>query len=1396
MATPGATHNRPHPPDLDDNIPEELLPLTAYTGDITRSARAAANDLGQERNSDNVNRTRGFVGFLNRVVRGSMFKEAFENRYADQELADMREQGGIGRNQQELQRNAQAIEQRILDETGAFLRENEDANNKFMAENDPNFVAARNLIRDFALGAMGNEDFQQRSYEIQTRIHAGNEHGRDELFAADNWLEIAEAARAGVQQGHDINQVLNGFRLARMETHVGQNTEARLGRVDRVVERLMKSPVGRWIPSTVLGFGVNVALNMVVPAAKWTLMAGGVAVTGGVGLAVGAGVAGVAAGAKERIRIKDDRDRFIRDNTAGRMRPSLQETQDMYDEWLAAGVDRNGNPFTQAQYDAAMVNAQRADRQHQRLLATQYEQVGIFDMQNGLNAQIDIMRGRPTAQQIQAAIGALGAADERVSLGDSGDMDLINYTGAESIDQEWNNLAIIRCELRRALDEAIANADPAVVAAVWNNAGNQTVDYEVGLARDLERTRLYTAQGGIDQVDAEFRRQRRTSSILAGVRGAGITAGAGFLAQEVSGFFTDKTNLFEEIQARASGHPELVNGTTRTLGAGIYDSVNGFADTTTTFEAASDTMTSIDLDSGGNISISDDLHIEGDPDTGLFSILDKNDNVIADNISVDPDTGQFDANSIAALKAAGVFSESHFTTNTTIEGSAKVGRTLVERYDDHIVRVNSTTILNNGTPKIYDYNEQGGRIASDYSAGDTFTKDGSWTSGGGHVDMTAPPDNTLDIAIPKAEAFPDGVPAEYDLNPDGDFIHLHFSYGEPLPPEIQQNLEPIYRNGSLHHWETHLPGYLAWEQYDASSGHADIAASIRGDQPPKIDEILTHYNTSFTGPGYEVVTESQINAEAPVMIPIEWRRPLGDYAESRRHINPYGGYYGFNRDRSYEAIREEYDRIKPTISPRLREDPRAKLKLGEEADYYRDRLVRETSPEYSSSIDKTVSKTPELASLSDEVKSITIIPVHATAESDRVFGTVSLYARQNNVDPGSNVLALYLNYKASESEDPSNILKIAKTKAEIERARRAFPDMKIAVFEHANTAEEVGTKDDPKLTQSISRRMFDTVLTSIHKAIDAGRMSDDHDILIIRNDADENGMDRNYIANMQKAAEQNETVDMFTGTTRFETNSYVKTPGFGIVTNFMQAINAISKRYGRVHTAGANFAIRASTYAAIGGIGFGDEYGGAGADDVAMGYRTQTARTGDSPAGSQNGYQSGGRFNIQPIKVAKRVSGTTIDTSSDRYMAPYLRGKPIYTAYDAYGFGGNRSEGLPDPSKHSEYGIGNRLNLNLVAKRIEISVSDMISQENQEVTRPDGETTMGKLAVPFFFPKQAYRMAERPDGKVEFKFTNWGKRWLGKQIKRGDGYGKRKQQALYDRRNINGRRLESRMIKA
>lgn len=652
-------------------------------------------------------------------------------------------------------------------------------------------------------------------------------------------------------------------------------------------------------------------------------------------------------------------------------------------------------------------------------------------------------------------------------------------------------------------------------------------------------------------------------------------------------------------------------------------------------------------------------------------------------------------------------------------------------------KMGSVHLMDNKTSALYDFDELRGQLSVDASGNLT-----PWMNSMGvsfnsteSIDMRDMMHNVFDIAVK-------------DLN--GGFLHRVVQFGEAIPDDLR-NLFDAKGN--------YLgDGYIAWGKLVGD--HLDVAASMKGSGV--VSEIVTKIKDEVLHPEFEIIGPKG-GSLPPVWFGKRERLGVAEKDSIESEPEPHGPYeqYGYIGDRYQTRGEQEaaLERLRQEVSPRLQTDPEAILNPREELDWYRSELERREGTDYVESIDREIESAPELVSgISSETRSIVTIPVKANGEQDGIYNTLSLYARQNGNANQSNVVLLLTNWTEADMADPAKRANVQKTKDEIERAKRDFPDLRAASVEHQFRDDEAR---DGRITSLIAKRKNNLALMAVQRAMREGKLPDGQDILVIHNDADANGLNRSYIENMQKAMAENPETDVLTGVTLFGLEENQRLPGFGFVMNAMQGVNMISQREGNIHTAGANFGFRASTYAAAGGLGW-DDRRGAGSDDLAVGYRISDIRNSSVTNRGGSYLTTGGRAGGR--RTVEQIIGAELDTNSDRYLHRYLdldkKGLDIGSAYATYSTEG-RNDTVTDADRAVVEDFEGSRGFDEIVERVERNLSVIYRWSGHGVAR---------AGFGMFLPPGGWKV--RGSGKnTQIELTRAGHKYLRDRLRGEPGEG-------------------------
>ena len=757
--------------------------------------------------------------------------------------------------------------------------------------------------------------------------------------------------------------------------------------------------------------------------------------------------------------------------------------------------------------------------------------------------------------------------------------------------------------------------------------------------------------------------------------------------------------------------------------------------------------------------------------------------------------GSFDDQTLVDLKAKGlVFSETPHTITETTTVTKSVPQDVIKDHFFETKFIHRQLWAANNTPSPkFDLNElradAGGANGSWFNGqGDVvidvsrMTPNGSF-QGAYHVnplELAAQGKLSLGVSISQdTQAMPLNFPIE--TMPDGRVVaiipkssvaHQLFSMDGGKRVFKGRVFEVLHNTGQIN-----------------PNGSEDVVplASMPGTNNPgpftyNVDSYKTIYDTVLSpkpqDTSLQVITyDAKPLVDAPPVIPFYARRGLERLRDERRQPYAYGEYgnYGIHNPELIEEV------VRDTI-PELINNPRARIPTGEAVNWYEKVLKRNKGKGYVKAIEDIVDNTPELSSIDSETNAIIAIPVGGF-EGENIYTTLSLYGQQPEADTADNPILLHVNWKASDASTPESQAEIKKTLDAIERAKSEFPHLKIAIMQTAWSDEEV----DEGIIGMAVRKLYDTVILSTNRAIEKGSMDPDHEVVVIRNDADGRGISEGYIGKMVEQVTDSST-DIAIGRLKWGIEQTKGLPGFAVALQFLEGVRGSARRAREkgidvaVQTTGANSGIRVSTLASVGSLGFGS-YTGAGSDDIEIGHRVNLIRKADSPLhlslygkkhGSLRGvrawlasrgsasdeYEIIGSDDDDTITIA---NGATIDTNTDRLLACYLRDESIGKAWNDFNTSGHksRSDDLPEeiPSESLE-------DFDAIASKIEFQISGIITDWKVDPRMIEMELRRSfppenKSDVPMYELKQ--------EGKITtFKFTEEGKKLLQKRLQRNN----------------------------
>lgn len=1300
-----------------------------------------------------------------RIWYGNIARDFYLERYTREARQQIIESGNLFVNEVSSndvvsdQNMREAVTQRFVSEYEDLIRQDETKVELSDDGEQGEFKdVIKSLIARYARGELDDDSFQEEKLRV---LHAevADKGNRDYLKSgslfADNLLDIARQVRARCD--HDSGQanvdvLVDSIRVTSGEAKVGASTEVRRTAVDRIIEKTS-------------GVFVNEATVGAVVAASMSLAKGsGYSLVGAVtrSATLGAG-SGIIAGLRENARFKEERLLHSRDVAMGR----------------SFDTNNRRDQLAEAMYFARSASDIRSSIDD------------ILDQETGA------VRDNFDEDDFRAGLNAITDVKSRIAISDREKVDLIRFSSTETIETERLEVMIALAKGTARLREWFDNQSDQVKQSLL--AGKNDFDEIMQATLSVAETNLITDISAKDKLFAKMKRKRIAKMATAA---ALVGSAVGLASQEVSASMSDSTQgMLERLWQDNPDYSNLASQTTldRFFHAEPFHA--GFA-----YEyiplTGSNQVIGTNGGSTGSFEIDQAFAVSQNGNT--FDITTPEGNVIS-GVGFDHD-GTLDSASLRLLTDNNIkvgHSTSLIEHETTTQVDVDV-EGLIKNHENEFTRITRDGWYDNDTPKpIFDYNELrvhwGGQGGTGIDADGNFvydvshmTRDGSWHGSESVAWQDAAQQGNLKIAI-SLDAKNQNNVLMVDVNEYGQAVidkdsmaGRAFDVRDGRAVFIGKYAEVSEITGVDSSGVVHTKPLAT----DVGRGLGQMQDTI----VTKYSEVLNHYSFEYIQPP-PVMVEPDV---LPVPnIPIVPRETLTPWRVGRRE--QYRPYYG-----EYRLSPEEEQYYASERSPRLNRDPNAILNPNEELRWFRSELRKRRGRSYVREIDNIINDTEELKKLPPELKTIYTIPVAAVQEHDNIYKVLSLYAQQDRDAIDKSTILLHLNWLGDQISNRKQARNIQKTRSEIERAKNAFPHLNIAVIETEYDREQVD-RNGGGIIGHVAKKMIDTALLSVESAMRGNRINKNQDVLIVRNDADMMGMARNHMRQMQKSLDANRGTDVFKGSTRFGTPFFERYPGFGIVTNFSSALSVASSAEGNIHIGGANFGIRASTMAAIGGVGFDERssYTGVGSDDVGLGQRIMSARRNINGRRGQRarsylarsmgirlfgyGYGRQGADGATDRKFIMHPAGTSIDTNPIRLIPPYLSGHSFQYAwsggqFDKDGYSG-RDTGIDIMRRKPREDLTN--SFDEIIEHMEINI-------NYEISVADSRSAKRALALFFGLKPGIYTLQTTADG-VRFKFTDVGRAFIRERIeKESDGrigsYGHRQMRRLYNKVAPGGRR--------
>ncbi len=671
----------PEPSSEHPEHPEKLRAVIVDTGEEALETRA--RDIADARMNRDKDELRGVGGFFKKIWTHNLLREYYRQREVGRARQELVESGNLyneeGAEAQAHQNAMDAIVTRFTADYEEVVHKEAGEERRVIdgSENEGEKATkarVQELIHQFARGEINEEAFQEEKIRIFNEITGNTRRGAAEggMLYADNLLEIAQEVQKKLSHEAGLKALDIDLDLVIGKAKAGVRTEANFNRVDRIINWLNRTSVGRLVNETTLASAVSIGYSVTIGLSE-RVARSKVAAWGSFGATAALG--GIIAGARESERLEEERREHARQRAEGKE--------------FEAGAKRR-----------EQMEKFRYETRSARDLAESVETVlYIKTPDNRLELRKDI-----SEEDAQKAMAALSDIEARIRVSDRDQIDLIHYSSAAKVEEERTRLDLLR---------ARAKVDLRRVAASGGNA-DEDLRKETETTIDL----LTRGEGGINERNRLFKSMKRKRVAARALAGIATGLAVGTVAQEgVALLRGDQEGVIEHLMGR---HPqgETVRHTMlRGLLGPDYVPVSG------KFHEEVVNNIRVKLPEGVDIRA-----------TGKTFELVRGDEVLAKDIIFNPD-GSISEGSKSALEAAGISAEDvksqvekpvTKTTTRTVED-------YIEEHDEMFRKIKRDLWYGNDTPApVFDKNE----LRLDLSGPDEFsvarmTADGSYQTLGG-----------------------------------------------------------------------------------------------------------------------------------------------------------------------------------------------------------------------------------------------------------------------------------------------------------------------------------------------------------------------------------------------------------------------------------------------------------------------------------------------------------------------------------------------------------------------------------------------------------------------------------------------------------------------------------------
>ena len=1160
--------------------------------DVSEAVEDRARDTAEERLHRDKEEVSGVSGFFAKIFKHNIAYEVFRQweiaKSRKQILGDRNLYAADNLTREDHTRAVDAVVGRFLQDHEDFLHaEGKDGERRKVFGDTEAERGVKNrltaLVREYAANPdMDTDELQKQRDAIFASANklAGEDKGRGVMYA-DNIEKIANEVRRQAAHAGGLENLDLDLEIVIGRAKMGARTEREKNFVDSAMSKLE-----RYGASGNLGAGVVGLFHNEIAVALGTMSAIG-AIGTKIGLSSTAakiasfgGTALMSFGYgwwKEKSRLNRERGIHERQMALGGILRAERDSGEATREEARLEAEFAATPWYQPirRHDLRQKIKHIHDSvqpRREEMKGFELQRADVSDLLLGARQLLD-----PSGRELRPDVSFADAADRlaeieaRIRVSDREKVDLLRYSNVAQAEVERRDLDLARMLLKRSL-----------------RASNPDFEAEYATILSRRESELYCNESENQKQHRKFADWQQRQSIKRGLTTAAVGVGVGFVGHELW---------------------QLGTGGTTTTGSVIDTLRHYLGDAAPT---AATGAANVETISSGLFTTPAGTDLVPQPD-GSFALTSTADGrVIADGLHVDG-TGHLDTGSLDTLRGIGaniVEADRVVSHTSTVTNTERIWDWL-RTHAPSVTHIHRDEWMGNDTPMYFsdelqkwlgaDHNELklwwgennqiGINADGDYVMDmSRMTPDGSW-QGGMRVDAPAElVEGKIRLILSASEGSQNhAVEIVVDAQ------------GQAVIPANTDIARTFFREvGGKAVFVGKFAEIAVSKGFDEQGvDHLTVLATHIG-KGLKEGITTTEIGESILTP----VTQIDLPLDAPPIVippvlPITPRKPLERLAKGKRRAVPPpvpppvvppgettgpeipGGTFAgpgpeSPSSKDTEAVpiypnipEEERQDLLRDMSPRLRENPEARLNPQEEIEWYFEDMERRY-PGYNAEM--AILERQNTLPMGKAVEGVVALAVAGHGEGKNIYRTLETYAVQqertgDSVWQGANSrfeVVLLVNWP--KGQDPSE------TFSEIQRFRSDHPEVTVQVYQ-----EEIEGKVE---LGWIKRKAFDL---ACKRYVRRGKKQK-KEIFIVANDADTMYSPQTYLTDAVGDMKKHPEYDALLGRQDLDPEVYEKNPSFHAIMRFWQFMESILRsKMGHITTQGRNTVLRGSSYCAVGG---------------------------------------------------------------------------------------------------------------------------------------------------------------------------------------------------------------------